>query len=114
MYDKNNIFAKIIKGEMPCEKIYEDVRVLFFKDINPIAKIHILGVPKIPCVDFSDFILKNKPELVADFYKKINMVVDLLGINKSGYRIITNSGNDGGQEVPHFHVHILGGEKMRF
>ena len=114
MYNENNIFAKIIKGEIPCEKIYEDDNVLFFKDINPSAKIHVLGIPKKPSIDFSDFILKNKPKEIAEFYKKINLVVEKLGIRESGYKIITNSGDNGGQEVPHFHVHILGGEKIRF
>ena len=112
MYEENNIFAKIIKGEIPCEKVYEDESVLFFKDINPAAKIHILGIPKTPCVDFSDFIIKNDPKIVSDFFKKTNKVIDKLSIKKSGYRIITNSGNNGRQEVPHFHIHILGGEKL--
>ena len=112
MYDENNIFARIIRGEIPCEKIYEDDNVLFFKDIKPAARIHILGIPKKACVDFSDFIFKNDSSAVSDFYKKIDMVVGEMGIKKSGYKIITNSGIDGGQEVPHFHVHILGGEKI--
>ena len=112
MYDENNIFAKIIKGEVPCEKIYEDHSVLFFKDINPVTKIHVLGIPKKACVDFSDFVLKNNSEEIADFYKKINIVVSQLGIKERGYKIITNSGNDGGQEVLHFHVHIMGGQKI--
>ena len=112
MYDENNIFAKIIRGEIPCEKIYEDETVLFFNDINPLAKIHVLGVPKTNCVNFSDFILKNDTKTVADFFKKVDAVIDKLGIKNSGYKIITNSGNDGGQEVPHFHIHIVGGEKI--
>ena len=112
MYEENNIFAKIIKGEIPCEKVYEDESVLFFKDINPAAKIHILGIPKTPCVDFSDFIIKNDPKIVSDFFKKTNKVIDKLDIKKSGYRIITNSGKNGRQEVLHFHIHILGGEKL--
>ena len=112
MYDENNIFAKIIRGEIPCEKIYEDEEALFFFDINPAAKIHVLAIPKTPCVDYSDFILKNDPKIIADFFKKIDVVVDKLGIKESGYRIISNSGRDGGQEVPHFHFHILGGEKI--
>ena len=114
MYDENNIFAKIIRGEIPCDIIYEDDNVLFFKDINPIAKIHVLGVPKSPCKDFSDFILKNSPSKISDFFKKINLVIEKLGINKNGYKIISNSGVDGGQEVPHFHIHILGGENISF
>ena len=112
MYDNNNIFAKIIKGQIPCKKIYEDDDVLFFEDISPASKIHVLGVPKIKCVDFSDFVYNNNKDMVDNFFKKINVVIEQLGIKDSGYRIITNSGSDGGQEVPHFHVHILGGEKM--
>ena len=112
MYDENNIFAKIIRGEIPCEKIYDDKNVLFFKDIKPTAKIHVLGIPKTPCIDFSDFILKNNPNLVSEFYIKTNMVINILGIKNSGYKIITNSGVDGGQEIGHFHIHILGGERV--
>ena len=112
MYDKNNIFAKIISGEIPCDKVYEDEEVLFFYDINPIAKIHVLGIPKNSCVDFSDFVLKNDTGIVSGFFKKVDMVINMLGIKDSGYKIVTNSGSDGGQEVPHFHVHILGGEKI--
>ena len=112
MYDNENIFAKIIKGQVPCKKIYEDDDVLFFEDINPASKIHVLGVPKVKCVDFSDFVKNNNKDIVDNFFKKINVVIEKLGIKDSGYRIISNSGSDGGQEVPHFHVHILGGEKM--
>ena len=112
MYDKNNIFAKIIRGEIPCEKIYEDDNVLFFKDINPIAKIHVLGVPKFPCQDFSHFLSTNDNLTISDFFKKTALVINKLGIEKDGYKIITNSGINGGQEVPHFHIHILGGEKI--
>tara|TARA_B100000029_G_C17524806_1_gene941281 strand:+ start:759 stop:1109 length:351 start_codon:yes stop_codon:yes gene_type:complete len=113
MYNKNNIFAKIIRGEIPCDKVYEDENFLFFNDINPISKFHVLGIPKSQCADFSDFIIKNNPEIIADFFKKINLVIQKLGIDKNGFKIISNSGQDGGQEVPHFHVHILGGEKIR-
>ena len=113
MYDENNIFAKIIKGEIPCHKVYEDEKVLFFNDINPLAKIHVLGIPKSQCVDFSDFMLKNDPQIVSDFFKKVDSVIENLGIKKDGYKLFTNSGINGGQEVPHFHVHILGGEKVR-
>ena len=106
MYDDNNIFSKIIKGEVSCEKIYEDNEVLFFNDINPVAKIHVLGIPKVQCIDFSDFVKKSDDNTVLNFFKKTELVIDRLGIKKNGYRIITNSGKEGGQEVPHFHVHI--------
>ena len=72
MYDENNIFAKIIRGEIPCDKVYEDDDVLFFKDINPIAKVHVLGIPKSQCVDFSDFISKNTPTTISEFFTKTN------------------------------------------
>ena len=112
MYDNNNIFAKIIQGQIPCKKIYEDENVLFFEDINPVSKIHVLGIPKVKSINFSEFIENNDTEIVANFFNKINLVIEMLGIKDSGYKVISNSGNDGGQEVPHFHVHILGGEKL--
>jgi histidine triad (HIT) family protein len=85
---------------------------LFFKDINPIAKVHVLGIPKSQCVDFSDFILKNTPTTISDFFNKTHLVIEKLGIAKNGYKVISNSGTNGGQEVPHFHIHILGGQKV--
>ena len=112
MYDNDNIFAKIIEGKIPCKKIYEDQDVLFFEDINPVSKVHVLGIPKVKCVDFSDFISGYNKEIVANFFQKVDVVIEKLGIKESGYRIISNSGVDGGQEVPHFHIHILGGEKI--
>ena len=112
MYDKNNIFAKILRGEIPCEKIYEDETTLFFNDINPVAKIHVLGIPKAPCVDYSDFINNCDDKMVLHFFKKVEVVINILKINESGYRIITNSGKNGNQEVPHFHIHILGGQEL--
>ena len=112
MYDENNIFAKIIRGEIPCDKVYEDENCLFFYDINPAAKIHVLGLPKNPCKDFVDFVSKNETNIVSDFFKKTNLVIEKLGIKDEGYRIVSNSGANGGQEVPHFHIHILGGEQL--
>ena len=112
MYDSNNVFAKIIDGKIPCKKIYEDKDVLFFEDINPVSKVHILGIPKVKCIDFSDFISNHDQHIVANFFQKVDFVIEKLGIKESGYRIISNSGVDGGQEVPHFHIHILGGEKI--
>ena len=114
MYDENNIFAKILRKEIPCDKIYEDENFLFFKDIDPKAKIHVLGIPKVECVDFSDFVSKHDDNLVSEFFKKTEYVINILGLNNGGYKIITNSGLNGGQEVPHFHIHILGGEKLNF
>ena len=112
MYDKNNIFAKILRGEIPCNKIFEDQTSLFFNDINPQAKIHVLGIPKFECVDLKDFIDKASQETVSVFFKTVSLVIDELNINETGYRIISNSGINGGQEVPHFHIHILAGERI--
>ena len=112
MYDKNNIFAKILRNEIPCDKIYEDENSLFFRDINPQAKIHILGIPKIECTDISDFIIKSDETTFYSFFKNVNQVIKKLNIKDSGFRIITNTGENGGQEVPHFHIHILGGERI--
>ena len=112
MYDNQNIFAKILRNEIPCDKVYEDNVSLFFNDINPLTKVHVLGIPKISCVDYSDFIIKSHPETQTQFFKNINVVINKLNIAASGYRLVTNSGIDGGQEVPHFHVHILAGEKI--
>ncbi len=112
MYDDNNIFAKILRNEIPCDKIYEDENSLFFKDINPQAKIHVLGIPKKKYVDFHDFISLSDRDSVLSFFKSVNKVINILKIKDTGFRLITNSGLDGGQEVPHFHVHILAGEKL--
>ena len=112
MYDENNIFAKILRNEIPCSKVYEDDNSLFFYDINPQAKIHVLGIPKVKCIDFTDFALNSNNETISLFFKNIDLVIEKLNIKKTGFRLVTNSGENGGQEVPHFHVHILGGEKI--
>ena len=112
MYDDNNIFAKIIRSEIPCDKVYEDDNVLFFYDINPVAKVHVLGIPKIKCVNFADFIEQTNEQTIKNFFNKILDVVKMLGLKENGYRLITNNGPNGGQEVPHYHVHIIGGEPL--
>lgn len=112
MYDKNNIFAKIIRKEISCDLVYEDEKVMFFRDINPIAKVHILGIPKMSVVNFNDFILKADKEMIDYFFSKTQEIIKDANIDTSGFKIITNSGRDGGQEVLHFHIHILGGEKL--
>ena len=113
MYDKNNIFAKILRKEIPCEVVYEDDQVLFFYDINPQAKVHILGIPKNKVVDFRDFILKSDQSTVQYFFTKIMDVINSLGLDQKGYRLITNNGRDANQEVLHFHIHILAGENLK-
>ncbi len=112
MYDENNIFAKILRKEIPCDKIYEDEHSLFFKDINPQAKIHVIAIPKVPCIDFGDFISNTDAHIVSSFFKSINIVIESLELKQNGFKLISNSGQDGGQEVPHFHIHILAGEKI--
>ena len=106
MYNENNIFAKILRKEIPCKIVYEDDQVLFIYDINPIAKVHILGIPKKNVVDFEDFILKSDQATIQYFFIKITNVVKDLGLDKTGYRLVTNSGRNANQEVPHFHIHI--------
>ena len=112
MYDDNNIFAKIIRKEIPCDLVYEDEKVLFFEDINPQAKIHVLGIPKNSVINFREFISKTDPQTVNYFFNKTIEVIKKLGLDKSGYRLITNDGKNSNQEVPHFHIHILGGENV--
>ena len=112
MYNKNNIFAKILRKEIPCDKVYEDKFSLFFYDINPQAKVHVLGIPKFSCTTFSDFLKNADDQNISSFFKNIQLVISKLNIEESGYRLITNTGENGGQEVPHFHIHILAGEKI--
>ena len=112
MYDTNNIFSKILRNEIPCDKVHEDEFSLFFHDINPQAKVHVLGIPKVDCVDYSDFISKSDSKVLLSFFESVNIVLEKLNVKNSGYRIISNSGINGGQEVPHFHLHILAGEKI--
>ena len=114
-YDDSNIFAKILKGEIPCNKIYEDDFVLSFHDINPQKKIHALLITKGKYVDLDDFSLNASPEEMVGLLKGINIVAKKLGISTEvgkGYRALTNISDDGGQEVPHLHFHLFGGEKV--
>ena len=115
IYDENNIFAKILRGEIPCNKIYEDDFVLSFHDINPQKKIHALVIPKGKYVDLDDFSLNASQEEMVGLLKGINIVAKKLEITVNigkGYRVLSNIGQDGGQEVPHLHFHLFGGEKV--
>jgi histidine triad (HIT) family protein len=112
MYDKNNVFAKILRGEISCDKIYEDKFVLAFKDINPQAKIHVLVISKGAYVDMNDFAANAKTDEIVGLIRALGKVVDILGVSKTGYRYLGNNGRDSGQEVPHLHFHIFGGEKL--
>ena len=114
-YDDNNIFAKILRGEIPCDKIYEDNFVLSFYDINPQKKIHALVIPKGKYVDLDDFSQNASPEEMVGLLKGINTVAKKLEIsvdNGKGYRALTNVSDHGGQEVTHLHFHLFGGEKV--
>ena len=112
MYDKNNIFAKILRKEIPCKKIYENDHVLAFHDINPQKKIHALVIPKGEFTDFDDFTKRATEIEMKEFLKGVSHVSSLLGLEKKGYRVLSNIGQDGGQEVPHLHFHLFGGEKV--
>ena len=114
-YDDNNIFAKILRQEIPCDKIYEDKFVLSFHDINPQKKIHALVIPKGKYTDLDDFSLNASPEEMVGLLKGINIVAKKLGVSTEvgkGYRALANISEDGGQEVPHLHFHLFGGEKL--
>ena len=111
-YDKNNIFAKILRGEIPCKKVYENDHVLAFHDINPQKKIHVLVIPKGEYTDLDDFNSKASDKEIVELNKAVTHVADLMGAKVRGYRALTNIGDDGGQEVPHLHFHIFAGEKI--
>lgn len=111
-YDRNNIFARIIRGEIPCDKVYEDKEVLAFRDIAPAAPVHVLVVPKGEYRSFDDFACSADPEALAHFFLKVRNIAADLGVVERGYRLITNHGADASQSVPHFHVHILAGKAM--
>ncbi len=115
IYDDNNIFAKILRGEIPCKKIYEDDYVLSFHDINPQKKIHVLVIPKGKYVNLDDFTSKATEKEIEGLVKGINTVAKKLKISSDtgkGYRVIANINENGGQEVPHLHFHLFGGEKV--
>ena len=114
-YDNNNIFAKILRDEIPCNKIYEDEFIFSFHDINPQKKIHALVIPKGKYVDLDDFSANASSEEMVGLLKGINIVAKKLGISTEvgkGYRALTNISDHGGQEVPHLHFHLFGGEKI--
>ena len=106
-YDKENIFAKILNGEVPCDKVFENDYVLSFKDINPKAKTHLLIIPKVPFIDISDF-LQNADKLYqSKFWESVDEIINNLRFRDKGFQIKTHKGKDGGQEVFHFHLHLL-------
>lgn len=110
MYNDQNIFAKILRGEIPCDAVYEDDHVLAFNDISPAAPTHVLVIPKGEYVSFDDFAKNGDAQ--AFFTSVQHIAENVLNLSQSGYRLITNHGADANQTVPHFHVHILGGAAL--
>lgn len=111
-YDDNNIFAKILRKEIPAKILYEDDYALAFPDISPQAPVHVLVIPKGRYISADDFGATACPEEITGFYRALSHVAKLMNIAESGYRIICNAGPDSQQMVPHFHAHLLGGHKM--
>ena len=114
-YDKDNIFAKILRKEIPCKKIFENDHVLSFHDVNPRKKIHVLVIPKGEYIDLDDFNNRASDQEIVALSKAITEVSKILGISTDmgkGYRSLTNLSEHGGQEVPHLHFHLFGGEKV--
>jgi histidine triad (HIT) family protein len=112
-YDDGNIFARILRGELPSKKVYEDAYALAFHDINPQAPVHILVIPKGPYVSWDDFSTKAEDAEIAGFTRAVGKVARDLGLVAPGYRLLVNTGGHGHQEVPHLHVHIFGGRQFR-
>jgi diadenosine tetraphosphate (Ap4A) HIT family hydrolase len=112
MYDKQNIFARIIRGELPCKKIYEDESVLAFEDIDPVAPEHFLVIPKGEFISLEDFTARASCKEVGNFFKVLCAIAEKRGLKDEGYRIITNIGENSGQTVFHFHAHVLGKKKL--
>ena len=106
-YDKENIFAKILRKEIPCEAVFENDFILAFKDINPQAKTHILIIPKDEHVDISDFTQNASLDVISSFWKSVDELLIKLNLKDKGFQIKTHKGKDGGQEVFHFHLHLL-------
>ena len=104
-YDKSNVFAKILKGEIPSKKVFENEYLLCFYDVNPVAKIHVLIIPKGEYIDYTDFVTKVSPELIANFFKTIPEIAKKLGIKE--YRLVSNCGKSAGQIVFPFHIHLI-------
>jgi histidine triad (HIT) family protein len=111
-YDDSNIFARILRGEIPSRKVYEDEWALAFHDINPQAPVHVLIIPKGRYCSFADFSADATEAEIVGFVRALGTVARQLGLEPPGYRMLTNLGNDGGQDVPHFHVHLFGGRPL--
>jgi diadenosine tetraphosphate (Ap4A) HIT family hydrolase len=111
-YDPNNIFAKIIRGEIPSTPVYEDDHVLAFDDISPQMPVHTLVIPKGEYKSLTEFSMLASAEEIVAFHRAVAQILESKGLKDKGYRAICNTGDNGGQEVPHFHMHILGGDTL--
>ena len=111
-YDDSNIFARILRGELPSANVYEDAQVLAFNDINPLAPTHVLVIPKGPYVSWDDFAAKGSDEEIAGFVRAVGKIARDEQLVVQGYRLLANIGKRAGQEVPHLHVHIFGGQPL--
>ena len=111
-YDPNNIFAKILRGEIPCDRVHENDHALAFRDIDPQTPVHVLVVPKGAYLDLTDFAANASAGEIAGFVRALGETAQMLGITEDGYRALTNIGEHGLQEVPHFHVHLFGGQPL--
>lgn len=112
VYDPNNIFARILRGEIPNRTVYEDEHALAFHDINPQTATHVLVIPKGAYISFADFAAAASDAEIAGFVRAVGKVARDLGVEEPGYRILSNHGRDAHQEVPHFHVHIFAGQDL--
>ena len=111
-YDESNIFARILRGELPCSRVYEDDHVLAFNDINPLSPTHILVIPKGAYVSWDDFSARAPDREIAAFVRAVGLIAREAGLVEPGYRLLANVGADGGQEVPHLHVHLFAGAPL--
>ncbi len=111
-YDSNNVFARILRRELPCDKVYEDDHVLAFKDVNPQTPIHVLVVPKGAYASMDDFSQTASDAEIAALFRAVGRIAREMGIVESGYRMLANHGRDGHQEVAHYHVHLFGGKDL--
>ncbi|WOV92004.1 MAG: histidine triad nucleotide-binding protein [Candidatus Zeuxoniibacter abyssi] len=111
-YNNDNIFAKILRGEIPCDKVSEEDRAMAFNDINPQAKVHALVIPKGAYISFADFSECADDAEIVSFVRAIGKTARQLGVEETGYRLLINTGKDANQEVPHLHAHIVGGQNL--
>lgn len=111
-YDDQNVFARVLSGEIPSRRVYEDEHAVAFHDISPAAPVHVLVIPRGPYCSFNDFSEHASDAEIAGFMRAVGHVARMLGVETTGYRLLANMGEHSGQEVPHFHVHILAGRPL--